>query len=204
MTGERSQTIAEAVEVLRSGGLVVHPTSTVYGIGGPATESADAEIARLKRRPAGMPLIRLAPSIGVLRSECPSLEWDERADRLAAAFWPGSLTIVLGDGTASGLAVRIDSHPMVAELLDRWGSLLSSTSLNAHGAEPCRTPAAVREALAGLPDSDLPIAFVDAGALPESASSTVVSLRDRPARVLRQGAVAVADLRRCIEEVRVG
>lgn len=204
MTSERLETIAEALDALAKGGVVVHPTSTVYGIGGPATEAADAEIARLKRRPAGIPLIRLAPSIDVLRAECPSLEWDERADRLAEEFWPGSLTIVLGDGTPSGLAVRVDSHPVLAELLDRWGRLMSSTSLNLHGAEPCRTPGAVRKALAELPDSDRPVAFVDAGPLPDAAPSTVVSLRERPAWILRQGAVEVEDVRRCIGEVRVG
>ena len=198
--------IADAVEVLGGGGFVVHPTSTVYGIGGAATEAVDSEIARLKGRPAGTPLISLAPSVDVLRVERPDIAWDERADRLAAEFWPGSLTLVLVDGTTRGIAVRVDSHPVTAALLTEWGHLMSSTSLNPHGVQPCRDLEAVRAVMRGLPETERPIAFVDAGPLPEAPPSTVVSLLERPARVLRVGAVPVEDVQRYIEieEVRVG
>jgi len=201
--GSTAAGIAEAADVLRAGGLVVHPTSTVYGIGGAATAALDREIARLKGRSSGTPLIRLAPSVESLRTECPELEWDDRARRLAAEFWPGSLTLVLGDGTSRGLAARVDSHPVAAALLARWGHLMSSTSLNPHGAPPCRTPESVASVLGALPTTEVPIVFVDAGPLPEAAPSTVVSLLARSARVLRTGAVRVEDVQRCIEEVQV-
>jgi len=195
--------IAAAVEVLRSGGLVVHPTSTVYGIGGAATAPLDREVTRLKRRPSDTPLIRLAPSIEVIRAECPDLVWDDRARQLAARFWPGSLTLVLPDGTASGVAFRIDSHPVLAELLAGWGRLMSSTSLNPHREPPARTPESVRSALSGLAATRVPIVFVDAGSLPDAQPSTVVSLVERPARVLRVGAVPLEDVQQCVEEVHV-
>lgn len=202
--GSTAEGIAEAVEILGSGGLIVHPTSTVYGIGGAATARLDEEIARLKGRSSDTPLIRLAPSIERMRAECPGLVWDERARRLAAEFWPGSLTLVLANGTERGLAVRVDSHPVLTTLMTSWGHLMSSTSLNLHGASPCRTPASVRSVLSGLPATEAPIVFVDAGRLPEAAPSTVVSLLERPARVLRVGAVPAEDVQRCIEEVSVG
>lgn len=194
--------IAEAVGVLGDGGLVVHPTSTVYGIGGAATPRLDAEIARLKGRSEDTPLIRLAPNLETLRAECPDLVWDERVERLAARFWPGSLTLVLDNGTTRGVAVRIDSHPVVARLLAVWGQLLSSTSLNPHGASPVRTPESVRSVLSELPATKVPIVFVDAGPLPDSEPSTVVSMLTRPAQVLRVGAVSPEDVQRCLEEVR--
>lgn len=204
LDGTTAEGSAEAANVLEAGGLVVHPTSTVYGIGGAATAALDAEIARLKGRSPDTPFIRLAPSVDALRAECPHLEWDDRARRLAAGFWPGSLTLVLPDGTARGLAVRVDAHRVVAALLARWGRLMSSTSLNPHGAPPCRTPESVLAVLGGLPSTEVPIAFLDAGPLPAAPPSTVVTLLERPARVLREGAVPLEAVRGCIEEVHVG
>lgn len=199
--GPNESALTEAVDCLQADGLLVHPTSTVYGIGGPPTETADVEISRLKDRPPDTPLIRLTDSIEMLRAERPNAVWDERAERLAVEFWPGSLTLVLPDASPVGLAVRLDSHPVILGLLSRWRHLLSSTSLNPHGSPPCRTPASVSAVLKGMTSARGPVIFLDAGPLPRGRPSTVVSLLKQPARVLREGAVTVEDLRRCIGEI---
>jgi L-threonylcarbamoyladenylate synthase len=202
--GPNPAALTEAIDCLEAGGFLVHPTSTVYGIGGPTDREADAEINRIKDRQADTPLIRLADSIETLRADRPEVTWDERAEKLAAEFWPGSLTLVLPDGTPSGIGFRVDSHPLILQLLASWRQLLSSTSLNPTGSPPCRTPASVSATLKGMTPTGRPVIFLDAGPLPRGRPSTVVSLLERPARVLREGAVTVGELQQCIGEVLSG
>jgi L-threonylcarbamoyladenylate synthase len=123
--------VSAAVEALEEGGVLVHPTSTVYGIGAAATKELNAEINRLKGRPPNRSLIRLAGSVEVLRRELPEAAWEERADKLATEFWPGPLTLILDDGSDDGLAVRVDGHPILLVVLGRWRSLMTAGSLPA-------------------------------------------------------------------------
>ena len=90
---------------------------------------------------------------------------------------------------------------VILALLGRWRQLLSSTSLNPHGAPPCRTPASVSATLKGMTAARVPLIFLDAGPLPRGRPSTVLSLLEHPARVLREGAVTVEELRSCVVEV---
>lgn len=181
--------------VLRENGLLAHPTSTVYGIGARATPELDAEISRLKGRPETRPLLRLAPGVAALRELRPELRWDERAERLARRFWPGPLTLVLEDGTESGLGVRVDSHPVIGAVLDEFGELMSSTSLNRSGEEPARDAARGRSILRSWPETERRCVLADAGPLPPSQPSTVLSLREEPPRILRRGSVAARRIR---------
>jgi len=181
--------LERAAAALRDGAILAHPTSTVYGLGalGPG---GDRAIARLKDRDPERPFLRLAASVEALRAARPELDWDERAERLARRFWPGGLTLVLPDGSGAGLGVRVEAHPVTRALLERLGAAtLSSTSLNRTGAEPARTSGEVEAFLAAAPDPGPPVLFLDAGDLPASRPSTVVSLVERPARLLRAGAV---------------
>jgi len=126
--------------------------------------------------------------------------WDERAARLADAFWPGPLTLVLPDGSASGLAVRIEAHPAIRAVLGELGAVtMSSTSLNRAGSPPARTPDEVRSFLESLHGSGPEVWFLDAGPLPPSAPSSVLSLLEQPPRLLREGAVSVGELARVLE-----
>lgn len=174
--------------VLECGGLLVHPTSTVYGLGGGSVE-ADAEMARLKDRPAGRPFLRIVHDVETLRTERPDLRWTSDAERLASRFWPGPLTLVLDDGTDRGLAIRVESHPVTRAVLRRWGGSLSSTSLNRSGDPAATTPSEVRDTLDALPRPALPTVWLDAGELPGGPPSTLLSLRHRTPRLLRSGAV---------------
>jgi L-threonylcarbamoyladenylate synthase len=186
--------VRRAAEALRSGALLVHPTSTVYGLGALDPE-LDPVIAALKGRGPGQPLLRIAASVAALREAHPSLVWDERAERLAHALWPGPLTLVLADGTEKGLAVRVEAHPATRAVLERLGPVtMSSTSLNRTGSPAARTPAEVAEFLAGAGEGAPEIAFLDAGPLPASRPSTILSLLGARPRILREGAVPASVL----------
>lgn len=192
--------VSAAVQALEQGAILVHPTSTVYGIGAAATEELNAEVNRLKGRSPGRGLIRLAGSVEVLRRELPEAAWDERAERLATEFWPGPLTLVLDDGTDEGLAVRVDGHPVLLVVLGRWRSLMTSTSLNRRGEAPATRNRVVREVLEAMPEPIVPVTFLAAGSLPASDSSTVVSLCGKEPEVIRQGPIDRRRIARCLGE----
>jgi tRNA threonylcarbamoyl adenosine modification protein (Sua5/YciO/YrdC/YwlC family) len=178
----------EAVAALRDGGLLVHPTESVYGIGG-VPRALDDEIARLKGRAADRPLLRLAGSRDTLRRSHPRLQWSRDAEALADAFWPGPLTLVLDDGSGSGLGVRVEGHPLTRRVLRDLGDTMSSTSLNRSGDEPAATEEEVRRALEAMPSAEVPVFRLTAGTLAGPPPSTVLSLRGGRPRLLREGAV---------------
>lgn len=183
--------IRSAAVALSRGAVLAHPTSTVYGLGG-GTDVADAAVRRLKGAPVDRPLLRLAADVATLRATHPGLRWTEAADRLASAFWPGPLTLVLDDGGERGLGVRVEGHPDTRAVLAAWGRTMSSTSLNRTGGTPAATAVEAREALDRLPATGaVPVRWLDAGDLPGGPPSTLLSLRHEPPRLLRAGAVAV-------------
>lgn len=180
---------------------MVHPTSTLYGLGARATRDLDAELARLKGRPAERPFVRLAPDPEGARSAAGPAGWNDRAERLARRFWPGPLTLVLEDGSPDGLAVRVDSHPVARAVLAELREPMSSTSVNRTGEAPARDPAEVRSALAAMPRTERPVMFLNAGSTTGGTPSTLLSLRGAgPARLLREGAVSASEVEACLEE----
>lgn len=199
---ELRETARRAAGRLRGGEILVHPTSTLYGMGAAALPSLDAELRRLKgrREGEGRPFIRLAPHPEAVRRLVPPEAWDERAERLSGAFWPGSLTLVLDDGSPRGLAVRVDGHPVVLGVLGEFGKLMSSTSVNRSGQPAARGPEEVRHALEGLPPARVRVTFLNAGELPGGRPSTLLSLRERRPRLLRAGAVPVERIEECLGE----
>lgn len=195
----RGRAVQRAVEILRGGGLFAHPTSTVYGLGARAGPELDRVVAGLKGYDAGRPLIRLAASGTQVRQRRPGVRWTDEADRLAERFWPGGLTLVLEDGTERGLAVRVDGHPVARAVPAALDDLVSSTSLNRSGGEPARDALSAIEVLEGMAPLERRCAFLDAGPLPESPPSTLLSLREDPPRLLRTGAVAREAIRECLD-----
>ena len=191
------EALDRAAALLDAGGVVAHPTSTVYGLGGRPWPDVDARIAAIKRRPPG-PLIRLAASREALREALPETRWPQAARRLADAFWPGPLTLVLEDGSDTGVAVRVDPHPVVRRLLDRAGGLLTSTSLNETGKPPARTGREVRAALSGVGSAAGGVGWLDAGDLAGSTPSTLVRVTGEGVEILREGAVPPAEVTRAL------
>jgi L-threonylcarbamoyladenylate synthase len=183
---------AAAVEVLREGGVIVVPTDTVYGLAArPDDGTAVAAVYRAKGRPEGMHLPVLAASLDQVRAL--GVEFGGAAERLAALWWPGPLTLAFG--FAGGperpawlngrdeVAVRVPDHDFLRAVLT-WTGVLVVTSANLHG-EP--TPRTASDAAAVLGTSvDL---IVDGGRLAE-VPSTLVNVRGAAAVVEREGAIS--------------
>jgi L-threonylcarbamoyladenylate synthase len=184
--------IAGAAVALKAGGLVILPTETVYGLAADAGDAqAVAAIYAAKGRPAFNPLIAHVADAAAARRIA---VFEERAERLAAAFWPGPLTLVLPvadeaavcDLARAGLdtvAVRAPAHPMAHALLEAFGGPLVAPSANRSGRpSPTTFADAVEETGAAA------AAALDGGACAIGLESTVVALLDRP-RLLRPGAI---------------
>jgi L-threonylcarbamoyladenylate synthase len=181
----------QAVAQLRAGGLVAFPTETVYGLGADALNPvAVGRVFALKGRPATNPLIVHVADEAMARSLAG--DWPDEARRLAAAFWPGPLTIVVprapvvsGLVTAGGgtVALRVPDHPIALELLRAFGGPLVGPSANPSGRVSPTTAAHVREAF-----SEEDVMVLDGGPCRAGIESTVVQLAPEP-RILRLGVV---------------
>jgi L-threonylcarbamoyladenylate synthase len=198
------EAVAEAVRVLRSGGLVAMPTETVYGLAARAfDEHAVARIYAVKGRPAHHPLIAHVATGAEARALAAS--WPEPAARLAAAFWPGPLTVVVDRashvpasvaGGGSSIALRAPAHPVALALLFALGEPVAAPSANRfQGLSPTTAAHVVKELGDGV---DL---VLDAGPCDAGIESTVVDLRSSPPRVLRPGALDLATLRGILPDV---
>nr|MDQ3368627.1 L-threonylcarbamoyladenylate synthase [Myxococcota bacterium] len=143
---ERGTDIARAAAVLTAGGLVAFPTETVYGLGADASRAdAVAKIFAVKGRPSTHPLIvHLAPesATGAALTDW-AREVPEVASRLAAAAWPGPLTLILRKGPrvaaattggADTVGLRVPSHPVALALLRAFGGGIAAPSANRFGA----------------------------------------------------------------------
>lgn len=189
--------LERAVELLRAGEIVAVPTETVYGLAADARNGdAVRKVFLAKGRPAHNPVIVHVASVAMAR-QCVE-GWPEVADRLARAFWPGPLTLVLPKAavipdvvTAGGptVGVRWPSHPFMRALIERCGFPLAAPSAN-----PANrlSPTTAAHVVAGL-GQVVPL-IVDGGACQVGLESTVLDLSVHPPRVLRPGMVHAAAL----------
>jgi len=199
---EAGAAIPDIVRHLRAGGLLAYPTETVYGLGSrPLTPDVQA-LAALKGRATGKPFLLLVSSREM--AEAQGLAFTESARALARAFWPGPLTLVLPGGGGrlpdllrgpeGGIAVRWTSHPLIVALVAELGEPLTSTSANLPGSAPAPGAEAVlrdfRDAV-----SAGQLLVLDGGVLGNRPPSTVVDCTGSAPRVIRQGAVSLAELR---------
>lgn len=195
---------------LRTGGLIAYPTETVYGFGCAVQPDALERLAALKGRGAEKRFLLLIRS----QDDVPGLRWNDAARHLAQAFWPGPLTLALGVenpemlpsaivGPEGTVAVRSSPHPAVRAILASFGAPITSTSANRSGAPPAADPAEAAAALREL-DIEGQVWLLDGGPLPVSAPSTLVDCSQAPPRVVREGALPEAQLRRVLEETDVG
>jgi L-threonylcarbamoyladenylate synthase len=185
--------IGEAVAVLRAGGLVAFPTETVYGLGADA-ESADAlrRLYAVKGRPADHPVIVHLAARAALDDWV--LDVPDAAEALAAAHWPGPLTLVLRrsgrvpDAVTGGRAtvgVRVPDQPLALALLDRFGGGLAAPSANRFGRVSPTTAADVHADLGA--DVDL---VLDGGPCRIGVESTIVDCTAPVPVIARLGGVA--------------
>jgi L-threonylcarbamoyladenylate synthase len=189
--------IARAARVLGSGGLVAFPTETVYGLGADASSaSAMAKLYAVKRRPADHPVIvhfALADAAFAWAREVP-----DSARKLAQAFWPGPLTLVLRrsqkaqdfvTGGQDTVGLRLPSHPVARELLQLFGRGVAAPSANRFGRVSPTTAAHVRDDLGA--DVDL---VLEGGPTEVGIESTIVDLSGVAPVLLRPGRITRFDI----------
>lgn len=200
------EVIKEAGEIIRRGGLVAFPTETVYGLGGDALDSESASrIYRAKGRPSDNPLI-----VHICRMEdlaSIAAQVPETARKLADAFWPGPLTMVLAKSnlvpraTTGGLdtvAVRMPMHKVALALIDAAGGYVAAPSANRSGRPSPTLAKYVVEDMDGRIDMVL-----DGGEIEIGLESTIVDLTEAVPMILRPGQITKEMLEAVLGEVRV-
>jgi len=190
--------IQRAARCLQEGGLVAFPTETVYGLGADATsDTAVARVFAAKGRPQFDPLI-----VHVKNSEMAAVEtmFTDRAARLAAAFWPGPLTLVLKrkpesrishlvSGGLDTLAVRAPGHPIAQDLIDAAGCPIAAPSANPFGRISPTRARHVVETLGWNIDM-----VIDGGACSVGIESTVIDVTGATPTILRPGGISLEAL----------
>lgn len=200
---EVAAAIPQVAEHLGAGGLLGYPTETVYGLGSRAVQRDVEDLAALKGRTAGKPFLLLISDRAMAEGQ--GLAFNASADALARAFWPGPLTLVLPGGSGrlpdllrgpeGGFAVRWTSHQGIARLVAALDAPLTSTSANLPGSQPAPGAAAiVRDFQAAVNAGHLLV--LDGGVLGNRPPSTVVDCTQPGARLVREGAVTLGELRR--------
>lgn len=185
--------IKHAARILQTGGLVIFPTDTLYGLGANIYDDvATKRVFEIKKRPLNKSLpVLIADSkeLASLAQEIPPL-----AKALIDSFWPGQLTLIFKKtgkvstiltGGKDTVAVRIPDHPISLALIREAGFPLTGPSANITGVEP---PTTAEEAAKTL--GDMVDLIIDTGPCPVGAPSTVLDLTGSKPRILREGAIS--------------
>ncbi len=194
---QHDQVLQETAAVLAAGGLVACPTETFYALAADArNEAALARLLAVKQRPSTKPLLVLIADRAMLTKVAAAIP--PLAEALMARFWPGPLTLILparpdlplpltgGSGT---IGVRQPGWALTRRLLEIFGGPITGTSANLSGQEPPLTAKQVQAALGAKIDL-----IVADGPCPGGLPSTIVDVAQAPARLLRPGAIAAAEL----------
>ncbi|MBB3993201.1 L-threonylcarbamoyladenylate synthase [Sulfitobacter undariae] len=190
--------LARAAEILRNGALVAFPTETVYGLGADARQGeAVAAIYAAKGRPSFNPLIVHVADTATAQSY---VQWTPQADKLAQAFWPGPLTMVLPLQANHGLSplvtaglhtigLRVPAHPAAQALLRQFNGPVAAPSANPSGRI---SPTTAQHVMAGL--NGRIAAVLDDGPCAVGVESTIIGFDGPHAVLLRQGGVSLEDI----------
>lgn len=189
--------IAEAAATIRTGGLVLYPTETVYGLGTDAcSDEAVAKVFAAKARPLEDPIPVAVNSLELAQQIA---ELTPIAELAFKKFLPGPLTVVvkaksnkiskLVTGGTANIGIRIPDHPVVLKLIDFVGGPITATSANLSGKS---APSTIREALEQL-GKRVDVAL-DSGKCKLGTPSTVVDLSSGSLRVLREGPISRKEL----------
>lgn len=192
------ENVSLCADILKNSGLVAIPTETVYGLAANAFESSAVEkIFTAKGRPQDNPLI---VHISEFEDIYPLVKTvPENAKKLAKAFWPGPLTIILEksdkipDVVSAGLdtvAIRCPSHKTAREIIKACGFPLAAPSANLSGSPSPTSFEHVKNDLTGRVD-----AIIDGGVCEVGLESTVITFKDDKVHILRPGAVTKEDIK---------
>jgi len=184
--------LADGIAALQAGELIVYPTETFYAVGAdPFSPAALERLSLAKAREAGNPIGLIAADTSMAFSLAREVPIDAR--RLADAFWPGPLTIVIParDGLtpeltgADGVAVRVSPNPLARALASGLGHPITATSANLSGHPPAKSLAEARAAF----DAKVKV-YLEGGNLGAVAPSTLVAVNKNEWKIIRLGAIS--------------
>lgn len=192
-------TPADIAVQLRKGKTVVYPTETCYGLGCDATnQDAVHKVFEIKKRQKQKTVLVIASDVSMIMDY---VTWNPTLERIAQAYWPGPVTVVThvsaGGALPEGIvredntiAFRVTNHPFAQELSAELGRPIVSTSANVAAEESPYDSDAVQKMFAN--NAAQPDIFIDGGALPHHAPSTIIRVDNDHIDILRQGEVVVS------------
>jgi len=193
--------LQEAAAVIKAGGIVAMPTDTLYGLAAdPFSTAAVERVFAAKGRAAERALPLVAADIAQVEEQLGALPPDGR--RLAAAYWPGPLTLLLPrpstmpEAVTGGLAhvgVRVPAHAVARDLCRACGCLLTATSANPSGAPASADPDDVERSM-----GEGVALLLDAGLTPGGPPSTIVNVSGDVIRLVRPGAIPWEEVQACL------
>jgi L-threonylcarbamoyladenylate synthase len=193
--------LEEAAAIIRAGEIVAVPTDTLYGLAAdPFSKSAVERVFAVKKRSAERALPLIAADIAQVEAHLGRLSPDAR--RLATAFWPGPLTLLVprsatmpGEltGGLAQVGVRVPAHAVARELCRACGRPLTATSANTSGSPASAEPGEIARTL-----GDAVALLLDAGPAPGGPPSTIVDVSEGAVRLLRRGSVPWDEVQACL------
>lgn len=190
-----NEAVSDAVKILRQpGSVLLVPTETVYGLVCRWEDAAARKrIYELKRRSENKPFAAFIPGVDALP---PEATLPETARKIAEAFCPGPVTVIVPDRAGGTFGFRIPDHPFICRLLAAYGGALASTSANLSGKPAALCMEDGLDSIDGEPDL-----AVNGGVLPpDSQASTVIMVgADSDWKILRQGPVSEMQIRQVVE-----
>lgn len=203
---EKNRVLNEAAQIIRRGGLLAIPTETVYGLGANALDKeAVRKIFEAKGRPQDNPLLIHIPDASWLEIYCEKIP--PLAYRLAEAFWPGPLTMILKckscipyetTGGLETVGVRCPDNAVTAEIIRLAGVPVAAPSANRSGHPSCTSAETVLDDFAGRIEG-----VVDDGPCRVGVESTILDMTEYPPKLLRPGGLSLEDIRRIIPETEM-
>lgn len=198
-SGLKPAQLKTAVDVLKSGGTIVYPTDTAYGLGADATNPAAIDrIYKIKER---LPHKALSVMVSSAKDLSAAVIETKDSTELVKDFWPGALTIVLtkkGDlpevltGGKKTLAVRLPKNKICLQLAKAFKKPITTTSANISGTENLYSAAKIISQFAKT-DAQ-PDLLIDVGTLPVTAPSTIIDLTSKPYKILRAGPISKMEI----------
>ncbi len=189
----RKDAILEAARIVCSGGVVVFPTTSLYGLAVDASNPAAIEkVFAIKQRPVNKPILILVPDIRDIQNLVRDVPL--AAERLMTALWPGKLTLIFKAGSSlppsltagtGKIGIRLPVYPVARLLVHAAGRPITATSANISGQTGCSRIADLDPAIAAAVDL-----ILDAGPLEGGAGSTILDVSEDPPVLLREGSIS--------------
>ncbi len=180
----------QVLKVLRSGGVIVYPTDTSYGIGCDATNpKAVKRVFQVKQRPAEKQVSVMVSGIAMARRFS---QWNLKAQELVKRWWPGALTIILKKKKGKGtIGMRAPKHALALQIVEAYRKPIVTTSANISGQQPCYSIPLFLKQLSNASQEVKPEFILNIGALSRRKPSTVVTVVGNSVTTVRQGRVRI-------------